>query len=96
MDKLLTKKDLAERWQVSVRSIDNWISDGVLQPSKDVPVIRFPERYVLELEGVKLEAVSPLKVRKLERELEEAKAETERYRASLASILRESSKVIGG
>ena len=48
MDKLLTQQDLAERWQVSVRAIENWRKEGVLQPAKGVPAIRFTPEYIAE------------------------------------------------
>lgn len=41
MEKLLTKKDLAERWQVSERTIDQYREDGVIVPIKGMPCIRF-------------------------------------------------------
>jgi len=69
MGNLLTKKDLAEKWQVSEKSIDNWRQDGTLSVCKGVPVIRFSSQYIAELEGVKLEKFSPLERRRLEREL---------------------------
>jgi len=60
MGNLLTKKDLAEKWQVSEKSIDNWRQDGTVSACKGVPVIRFSPQYIAELEGVKLEKFSPL------------------------------------
>lgn len=93
-ERLLTQKDLAERWQVDVSTITNWRKEGILQPCKGVPVIRFSESYIRELEGVKLEPVSPLRVRKLENELEEYKRKYEELKGVLANILAESSKVI--
>lgn len=70
MDKLLTKKDLAERWQVTETSIDNWRREGTLTACKGMPVIRFSPQHIAELEGAKLEKFSPLQRKKLEKELE--------------------------
>jgi len=78
-DKLLTQKDLAERWQVSVQGF---------------PAIRFHPEYIAKLEGTKLEKFSPLYVKKLEQELENTKKENEELRGILSKILVESSRVI--
>lgn len=84
MDTLLTKKQLAERWQVSEKAIDTWRKEGVVTPCKGIPAIRFSMQHVLELEGVKPERFSPLERRKLEDELELIKRE----RDLLLSIVR--------
>lgn len=91
--KLLTQQDLADRWKVTVETITNWRKEGVLTPCKGLPVIRFSLQYILELEGVKLEKVSPLMYRRLERELEETKQENERLKGILAKITAEASQV---
>lgn len=94
MDRLLTQQDLADRWQVTVQSIENWRRQGLISTAKGVPCIRFTEQHILELEGVKLEKVSPLMVRRLERELEDYKTKYEMLKGVLANILAESTKVI--
>lgn len=94
MTKLLTQQDLARRWQVTVQSIENWRKEGLITPAKGVPVILFTEQHIMNLEGVKLEKVSPLKLRKLEMEKEKLEEENRRLKGVLANILAESSKVI--
>lgn len=94
MDKLLTQDDLAERWQVSKRSIENWRKEGILQPVKGIPAIRFTKEYIAELEGVKLEKTSPLQVKRLERELEKTKRENEKLKGIISNILAETSQII--
>lgn len=93
MTKLLTQQDLADRWKVSVRAIENWRKEGILTPCKGIPAIRFTEQHILELEGVKLEKVSPLIYRKLEKELEETKHENEKLKGILAKITAEASQI---
>lgn len=93
-DKLLTQQDLAERWQVTVDTITNWRKEGILQPVEGLPVIRFHPKHIAELEGVKLEKVSPIYVRKLEKELENVKRENEELKGILSKILAETSRVI--
>ena len=86
MDKLLTQQELVERWNVTTRAIEKWRKEGVLTPAKGVPVIRFAESYIRELEGVKLEQVSPLKLKKLERELEETKKENNELKKIISQV----------
>jgi hypothetical protein len=95
MEKLLSQKDLAERWQVSEESIRNWRNEGIIQAAKGVPVIRFTMQHILELEGVKLEKFSPLLKRKMEREIEELTAENQKLKKIIGNILAETSQVIG-
>jgi hypothetical protein len=94
MEKLLTKQDLADRWQVTVRTIENWMSDGIIASVKNIPSIRFNPAYIAELEGLKLEKFSPLERRKLERELEEVTKERDFLKTVVGNILSESSKVV--
>ncbi len=94
MDKLLTQQDLAERWQVSIRAIENWRREGVLQPAKGVPAIRFAPEYIAELEGVELKNPSPLQIKRLEREVEILKKENEELKLIISKVLAETSKAI--
>ena len=94
MYKLLTQQDLADRWNVTVRAIENWRKEGVLQPARGVPAIRFEPGYIAQLEGVELRATSPLVVKRLERELEAVKAERDELRGIISRVLAEAARVI--
>ena len=94
MPKLLTQQDLADRWQVTKRTIEKWREEGVLQPAKGVPAIRFTPEYIAELEGIELKATSPLQVKRLEREIEDLKKENEELKGIIARVLAETSKVV--
>ncbi len=96
MDKLLTQQDLAERWQVSVRSIEEWRKQGVLQPAKGIPTIRFTPQYIAEPEGVELERFSPLEKRRMERELEELREENSRLKSIVMRFMTETAGLIYG
>ena len=85
MDKLLTVKDLALRWQVTERTIREWIKDNKIKVCKDVPTPRFSESYILKLEGVELDKYSPLEFKRQQKELESLKEENKQ----LKEILRE-------
>ncbi|MDF2881713.1 MAG: hypothetical protein K0R54_2270 [Clostridiaceae bacterium] len=93
-DKLLTQQELAERWQVSVRAIENWRKDGIIQPAKGVPAIRFTEQHILELEGVKLDRMSPLERRRLELEIEKLRLQNEKLKGIIGKVLAETSQII--
>lgn len=94
-DKLLTKKDLAQRWQVSERTIDNYIKDKVIQPVKAISVLRFTEQHIAELEGVKIDRMSPLERKRLEREVEVLQKENEKLKGIISNILTQTSQIIG-
>jgi len=94
MEKLLTQQDLADRWQVSVRAVENWRKEGILQPAKGIPAIRFTIEHVTDLEGTKFEKFSPMERRKLEREIEELKKQNEMFKGILSNVLAETSKII--
>ena len=92
--KLLTQQDLAQRWQVSVKAIENWRREGILQPAKGIPAIRFAPEYIAQLEGIELKKISPFYVKKLEQEMESLQEENRELKGILARILAEASKVI--
>lgn len=94
MDKLLTQQDLAERWQVTVKTIENYRLSGIIAPVKNLPAIRFTPKHIAEIEGVKLERFSPLERRRMERELSELKKENDILKSILTNVLTETSKVI--
>ena len=95
MDKLLSQKDLAERWQVTEESIRKWRNEGLIQTAKGVPIIRFTMQHILELEGIKLEKFSPLLKRRMEREIEELQEENQKLKRIIGKVLAETSQVIG-
>lgn len=86
MDKLLTKADLATRWQVSEHAIDDYRAKGILTPVKGLPSIRFNPQHIAEIEGTKLERFSPIERRKLEREIEKLKLQLEKAEETIAQI----------
>lgn len=94
-DRLLTQKELAERWQVTEESISNWRKEGLIQSAKGVPAVRFSMQHILELEGVELEQFSPILKRKMERELAELREENRKLKGIIGKVLAETSQVIG-
>lgn len=78
-EKLLTKKDLAKRWQVTTTTIDRWVADKVITPVKGLPSIRFSMQHILELEGVKIDKFSPLERRRLEKQIKELETKADDF-----------------
>lgn len=91
--KLLTQQDLAKRWQVDISTITNWRKEGVITPARGIPSIRFTEQHILELEGIKLDKLSPLERRRLEREVEELRIKNERMKGIIARITAEATQI---
>ncbi|MDP4146344.1 MAG: histidine kinase, partial [Bacillota bacterium] len=83
MQKLLTKKDLAERWQVTERTIDQYREDGIIVPVKGLPCIRFNLQYIEKVEGCIPEKTT-IRERQLQRELEEIKKERDYLKGVLS------------
>lgn len=75
MDKLLTKKNLAERWGITTKTLDAWVKDGVISPVKGLPSPRFNLEHILKLEGTEISKLSPLERRRLLKEIEDLKLE---------------------
>lgn len=96
MDKLLTQQDLADRWQVSVRAIENWRKEGILQPAQGIPAIRFTPKHIAELEGVELERFSPLEKRRMESELEKLREENCRLKSAIMRFMAETAGMLYG
>ncbi len=98
--KLLTQKDVAERWQCDVRSVENTRKQGILKPCPNVPGIKFTEQHIQELEGIKLDKMHPLERRRLEKEISELQLEIEKLnkekeqlKGIIANVLAETSQV---
>lgn len=73
MTTLLTQKDIADRWQISIQSVEVCRREGVINSVKGVPGIRFRLSEIESLEGIALTRFSPIERKKFEREAEELK-----------------------
>ena len=94
MKSVLTQKELSERWGVTVKALTDWRLQGVLQPIKGIPVIRYSIEYIQEIEGTTLEKFSPLERKRMELEIEKLKRENERLMSIVSNVLSEASKAI--
>ena len=86
-NKLFTQQELAKRWGVTVRAIENWRKDGTITPAKGLPVIRFTEQHILNLEGVKLERLSPLERKRLEKEVDDLKLQNVKMKEIISKVV---------
>lgn len=77
MDKLLTKKDLARRFQVSTTTIGRWVDDGIIPYVKGLPSLRFRLEDILKLEGAEISKLSPLERKRLLKEINTLEKEVE-------------------
>ncbi len=85
MDKLLTQDDLAERWQVSKKTIEKYRLEGTIKPIEGIPSIRFNPRYIEEIEGSIPEAKTWVEI-KLGKKVEALEEENRTLRQKLAQI----------
>jgi len=86
MDKLLTKKDLAQRWQVSEQAIDDYRIKGIISAVKGLPSVRFNPQHIAEIEGTKLERFSPIEKKKLQRENEQLRLQLKNAEEIIAKV----------
>ena len=93
-DKLLTVRDLAERWQKTELTIRRYVADGILTPCKGVPGTMFAPAYIAKLEGIELERFSPLEKRRLENEINMYKKKYEDMKEIITNVLIEVSKIM--
>ena len=94
MRSVLTQQELSERWGVTVKALTDWRKQGILQPVKGIPVIRYSLEYIQTLDGTTLEKFSPLERKRMEIEIEKLKQENEKLISIVSNVLSEASKVI--
>ena len=94
MKSVLTQQEVSERWGVTVKALTDWRNQGILQPIKGIPVIRYSFEYIQSLEGTTLEKFSPLERKRMEIEIEKLKQENEKLMSIVSNVLSEASKVI--
>lgn len=94
MKTVFTQQDLSERWGVTVKALTDWRNQGILQPIKGLPVIRYSIEYIQQIEGTTLEKFSPLERKRMEIEIEKLRQENEKLMSILSNVLSEASKAI--
>lgn len=85
-EKLLTQEDLAERWQMSIKAIENYRKEGIIVPVKGIKAIRYNPRYIEEIEGTIPEPITWVE-RKLQNQVESLEEENRKLKETLVNIL---------
>lgn len=86
VDKLLTQEDLAERWKMSVKAIENYRKEGLIVPVKGIRAIRFNPHYIEEIEGTIPEPIT-WQERKLQKQVEALEEENKKLKGTISNIL---------
>lgn len=89
MDKLLTKRDVAEFLQVTPQTVDEYIKKGVITPVRKLDCIRFNPQHIADIGETKLERFSPVERKRLEQERDDWKFRYESLKGSLNNVLPE-------
>ena len=67
--RLLSKKELTKRWNISMSTLNRRIKEGYIIPALENP-IRFNLEDILRAEGTEVGKLSPYERKRLEREIE--------------------------
>lgn len=83
---ILTREQVADRWQCSLPTVDARVKNGVLRQCSKLPPGRFRYEDVLAAEGVEFNPLQPSERQRLEKELDTATQEIYRLRDILSAI----------
>lgn len=83
---MLTRTELAQRWNVSLPTINKWIAEKKIKPNRVTNM--FPLDYVeaLERQDIDLETVSAFRLRALERENQRLRDENAMLKSKLLQV----------
>lgn len=83
---MLTRKDLAARWNVGLSTVNSWIAEKKIKPNKITNMFALDYIESIEREGINLDTVSAFKLRALERENERLKEENAVLKGTLFQV----------
>lgn len=86
MKPILTREEIAERWQCTLPTVDARVKSGVLKPCRKLPPGRFRYEDVLAAEGVDFDPMQPSERLRLEKENEALRNENKMLSDMLNSI----------
>ena len=89
---MLSKRELANRWGISISTLDRRIKEGVISPVKGMTTIRFSMSDILKAEGH--DKMSPFERRRLERDKEELKERIAELEEENQSIKKQLTNVV--
>jgi len=84
---MLTRKELAARWNIGLSTVNNWIAENKIKPNKITNM--FPSDYIesLERQDIDLDTVSAFRLRALERENDRLREENAMLKSTLFQIV---------
>lgn len=84
---MLTRKDLSARWNVSIGTINNWIAEKKIKPSKITNL--FPIDYIeaIERTDIDLDTVNAFTLRAKERRIEQLEQENAMLKSTLLQVV---------
>jgi len=80
---LLSREELARRWNVTVTTIINYENSGVITRNPKIPTPRYSLQEIAKLEGTDLNPMSPMEKRRLQKEIEDLNKKLERQSEQL-------------
>jgi hypothetical protein len=83
---MISRETLAERWDLTTRTVINYELDGVITRNPNIPVPRYNMQEILKLEGSDLNPLSPLERRRLEKKVEDLEKELSLYKERFNNI----------
>jgi predicted site-specific integrase-resolvase len=94
MDKLLTRKDMAELLQVTLRTIDNYQASGLIKPVPRLPITRFNESQIETMLGNTFEGCTKAEKKELEQIISNLEAKIRAYEEIRIAIIQATGKII--
>lgn len=83
---MLTRTELAARWNVSLPTINKYIAEKAIKPNKVTNMFSLVYIEAIECEGIDLETVSAFRLRALERENERLREEKAALKGTLFQL----------
>ncbi|MDF2883805.1 MAG: transcription factor [Clostridiaceae bacterium] len=82
---LLSRKELADRWNLTTRTIIEYEQTGIIKRVPKIQATRYALRQIEEIEnaGLELNPLSPVERRRLERCIEELEREIDMYKRKI-------------
>lgn len=80
---LISREELAQRWDITTRTVINYEQEGVITRIPGIPAPRYNMQEILKLEGAELNPLSPMERRRLEKEIEQVKKERDLYKSKV-------------
>jgi hypothetical protein len=91
---LLTKHELALRWKISEKTVDEYRAAGIIKQVPKLPSVRFNLQHIEQLEQTTIERFSPLERKRLQQQISDLEDKLAIYEGMRISILKISAMII--